>query len=76
MLRIIVPKTYFARVSYLPLPKDPDTGKPIGVSSKGQKILEEFFLVFISKKINEKKKDSTLASKKWSNQENKGTSLY
>jgi len=36
--RIIIPKTYFARVSYLPLPKDPDTGKPIGVSSKEAKL--------------------------------------
>ena len=50
ILRIIVPKTYFARVSYLPLPKDPNTGKPVAVSSKGQKISEEFVLVFISKK--------------------------
>ena len=33
-MRILFPKSYRARVSYLPLIKDANTGKPIPVSSK------------------------------------------
>ena len=36
--RIIFPKSYYARVSYLPLPKDPTSGKYIPVSSKEAKL--------------------------------------
>ena len=34
LMRIAFPKSYHARVSYLPLPKDPETGKPVAVSPK------------------------------------------
>ena len=34
LMRILFPKSYRARVSYLPLIKDANTGKPIPISSK------------------------------------------
>ncbi len=34
VMRLFCPKTYLARVSYLPLPTDPATGKPKPVSPK------------------------------------------
>ena len=36
--RIMLPKVYVARISYLPLKRDPTTGKPIGVKSTDPKL--------------------------------------